>query len=333
MQLRHPNLLLLAPDPSPLVDQQVTRKRREFRNVGTSSGLQYRLSQALRLVGAEALTRRTIARRRVSVLAYHDPEPEVFDAHMRFIECNYRMLSMSSLLAALEDGTWSAVPSRSVVITIDDGHKGNHRLLPVLERLPVKPTLYLCSQIVGTNRAFWPTLFPDRDALKSLPHHERLRVMHSRGFAQTDDRGDERRAALSREEIVDLLPFVEVGSHTRFHPILPMCEDDVAREEITESKLEIEGMTGRPCQHFCFPNGDFTERDQEMVKAAGYRSARTVSCGWVGPNSDPFALRVLGVSDVASVDQLAADLCGFRFVKQGLKRYWPGAAGRTPSRQ
>ena len=50
---------------------------------------------------------------------------------------------------------WARVPERALVVTFDDGHRGNHRLLPIFRRYGIRPTIYLCSQIVGTQRGYW----------------------------------------------------------------------------------------------------------------------------------------------------------------------------------
>ena len=37
---------------------------------------------------------------------------------------------------------------------------------------------------------------------------------------------------------------------------------------------------GLKCSHFSYPNGDYTEREIEIVEAGGFRSARTTDLGW-----------------------------------------------------
>ena len=100
------------------------------------------------------------------------------------------------------------------------------------------------------------------------------------------------------------------GSHTRFHPTLPTCDEDSLRRELELSKSETAELTGSDCLHFAYPNGDYTEREVEAVRRAGYRSARTIEVGWTDLDSDPFRLKITGISDDAPLDMVVAQLSG-----------------------
>ena len=69
-------------------------------------------------------------------------------------------------------------------------------------------------------------------------------------------------------------------------------------------------LTGRPCVAFAYPNGRYGRRELELVKRAGFRSARTTETGWNDPGTDPFQLRVLGMPDNASLNVVAAQSTG-----------------------
>ena len=82
----------------------------------------------------------------------------------------------------------------------------------------------------------------------------------------------------------------------------------------------------KPIEHFAYPNGDYGEREIEYVKKCGYKSARTIDCGWNSINTDPFKLKVTGVQDDASINKLCAQISGFfpilrYFVKKILPQY------------
>jgi peptidoglycan/xylan/chitin deacetylase (PgdA/CDA1 family) len=118
-----------------------------------------------------------------------------------------------------------------------------------------------------------------------------------------------------------LSPHVEFGGHTRFHPILTTCTPEERETEVVGCKSEIEALTSKPADHFSYPYGNYEDEDIELVKKAGFRSARTMTFGWNDSRSDPFQLKILGVSDTASVDRLAADLSGLTG--------WVGKVART----
>jgi peptidoglycan/xylan/chitin deacetylase (PgdA/CDA1 family) len=198
------------------------------------------------------------------------------------------------------------------VLTFDDGWKGNADAIDVCRRYGFPVTIFLCSEIVGTGRHYWWTATSDPQSLKALRTAQRLAILQDLGFSSTDEHDD--RQALTHAEIDSMLDIVEFGSHTRFHPILTTCPTDDAWNEIDTSRTEVEALTNQPCRHFSYPNGDYTRREVEMVKRAGYSSARTLDVGWNTASTDPYRLRFLGTTDDASVARLAADLSGAGFL-------------------
>jgi peptidoglycan/xylan/chitin deacetylase (PgdA/CDA1 family) len=194
------------------------------------------------------------------------------------------------------------------VLTFDDGHRANAELAELFERYGVKPTIYACSQIVGTRRHFWFLDADDPEPMKPLPNAQRVALLERVGHTPARDYED--RHALSAEEMLRLRANVEFGAHTRFHPILTACEDAEAEAEIGQSKAELESVLGVECKHFSYPNGDFGSREIEYVRRAGYSSGRSTHVGWNSARTDVFALKILGTTDDASVDRLATDLSG-----------------------
>ena len=277
-----------------------------------SSQLREAIAFTLRYCGLPWIVRNTLARTRCTILLYHDPTPEGLDRHLAYLAPRYRFITLDRLVDAIHSRDWSGIPARSVVVTLDDGHRGNVHLKPVFQRYGVTPTVYVVSRVVGTLRHFWfqhvgEACYP----LMPLPNEERLRVLReSFGYDPSRDYEAASRQALSDEELTDLAGFAEIASHTCFHPILTTCSDPECAWEIEQSKRDLESRFDRECRNFSYPNGDYTEREIELVRAAGYRSARTVDVGWNSVRSDPFRLRVMGVTDDASVNILAAQTTG-----------------------
>jgi predicted ATP-grasp superfamily ATP-dependent carboligase/peptidoglycan/xylan/chitin deacetylase (PgdA/CDA1 family) len=287
------------------------------------------VAKAIHLSGLPFLVRHAIARNRATIVHYHEPRPEVLDRHLAWLARRYTFIPLERLVQAIHARDWSGIPPYALVVTLDDGYRTNRAALDVFRKHGVVPTLYLCSQIAGTRRHFW-FKFPaaDIDALTRLPTQERLQRLAEVGYSPTTQHPEAERQALSREEIAELANGVEFGSHSRFHPVLTMCSDQECAEEIVVSRTEVEALTGRHCDHFAYPNGDYTEREIELVRSAGYRSARTIDVGWNGANADPYRLKVTGVADDASVHRLAAQLSGamgyLRYLRRGsLRGRWP----------
>src|SRR5262249_32334232 len=110
---------------------------------------------ALRLTMLPFLIRELIQRRRVTIITYHDPSPDVFDAHLCVLRSLYSIIALEAYIDATERGAVSALPPKALIITLDDGHRGNHALKRVIEKHQVPVTIFLCSGLVGTRRRFW----------------------------------------------------------------------------------------------------------------------------------------------------------------------------------
>jgi peptidoglycan/xylan/chitin deacetylase (PgdA/CDA1 family) len=273
------------------------------------------MSVAVRCSGLPVIARHTYGRRGVAILVYHDPASDLLDRHLTYLGARYAFLPLDDLVDALHSGCWDAIPSRSVVITVDDGRRGNYALLEVFRRHAVTPTLFICSQVAGTRRRLWMDGHGDIRSLRRLPQELRLAALEANGDYRLDME-QAARTALSRAEIDAMRGAVRFGSHTRFHPILTTCSDVAVDDEVVSSRRELELLTAQRCVHFSYPNGDYSAREVAVVKAAGYRSARTVDIGWNRPRTDPYLLKVLGVEDHASISELAADLAGFGLVRR-----------------
>jgi len=99
------------------------------------------------------------------VLIYHrvavlerDPQllavtPERFDAQMRVLGQEYRVISLPELIEACRR---RAIPERTVAVTFDDGYADNLvNAVPVLERHRVPATVFVSSGYVGAKHEFW----------------------------------------------------------------------------------------------------------------------------------------------------------------------------------
>jgi peptidoglycan/xylan/chitin deacetylase (PgdA/CDA1 family) len=92
---------------------------------------------------------------------------------------------------------------------------------------------------------------------------------------------------------------VEVGAHTRTHPILSRVTSTAElRDEIVGSKRRIEEVLGMPVRHFCYPNGlrrDIGPEVAEAVREAGYEAAVTTEPGMNLRPAGLLRLRRIGV--------------------------------------
>jgi len=277
---------------------------------GARAALRNTAAFMLRMLGITLFIREVVQKKKVTIIIYHSPEPDVFGEHLEYLSRKYNFVPLDELIQAIADKDWSNIPEKALVITLDDGIKENIQLLSAFKEYGVRPTIYLCSHVVGTRRKYWNQAgFPNHHPLKKLANSRRLEIL-KREIDYEPEKEYGERQALSWEEIRDMSPYVDFQSHSKFHPILINCIDEECREEIEGSKELLERMLDRPVEHFCYPNGDYTDREIASVADAGYKSARTVDVGWNGVNTNPYKLKACYVSDDATLSMLKVQVTG-----------------------
>ena len=215
-----------------------------------------------------------------------------------------------------------SLPPKSLIVTFDDGHIGNYDLLPVLKEKKIPVTIFLCAGIVDTKRHFWFKHKPPNHrsfSLRRMPHRERLRCLEEAGF--THETEYETPHGLTKSQIQEMKPWVDFQSHTLFHPCLPRCNSSEAQEEILRSRDILRREYSLEVNALAYPHGDYSDRDIELCRQAGYECGVTVDCGFNTVNSDLLRLKRLPVNDTDDMNELIVKASGlWEFVKAALGR-------------
>ena len=282
------------------------------------SGIIYKV---LRYSGVAWLWRETLQRKRVTFLLFHDIAAEDAKRNFSYLKRHYNPISLKDYVNAVHNQT--KLPKKAVVITFDDGHLSNYRLLQIIKDLDIPVTVFLCSSIVGTQRHFWfrhiEAVKYGVESLKQLSNDERLQKMMIMGFAQDKEYND--RQALSCEEIEAMKREVDFQSHTCFHPILPQCDDATARDEIVISKQQLEAFFRLDVFALSYPNGDYSDREIKLAREAGYQCGITVDSGYNDLHSDLFRLKRFSVNDAKSNTELMVKASGiYALIKHKLHK-------------
>ena len=174
--------------------------------------------------------------------------PSSFARQMALLSVlGYRALSMSDLMPYLA----GACTGKVVGLTFDDGFLNNlTNALPVLRRHGFTATCYAVSQYLGQTNVWDQAI----------------------GVAQTPLMS----AAQLRQWVEAGL---EVGAHTRHHARLLQLSDRQSRQEIEESRAELESASGTPVTHFCYPYGEYLAEHAAMTENAGFATATTTRRG------------------------------------------------------
>ena len=193
--------------------------------------------------------------------------PDRFEQQMAQLRRSGHVLSLDQALDGVRQGS---ITEPAFAVTFDDGYLDNLRVaLPILKAHGIPATIFVT------------VAFCDQS------------VRHAR--YQSEDG----RLHLDWDEVRELAaqPGILIGSHTLTHPHLPRLSTIDAQREIAESRLRIEAQIARPVVHFCYPSGDLSGRDVQLVRGAGYRSAVTVAPGVNRHGTDPYLLHRTEVTD------------------------------------
>jgi peptidoglycan/xylan/chitin deacetylase (PgdA/CDA1 family) len=286
----------------------------------------------LRYSGLPFLIRFFIQRKKVTIVLFHNPKVAAADMAFKYLKSKYNIIDLNDYVIALKSQDFSSIPSCPMIITFDDGHINNHELLPLVKKYNVPITIFLCASIINTNRHFWfktkleGVLGSD---LKSLSNTERLALLNKHDFDQ--NREYDNAQALNEFQIKEMAPFVNMQSHTLFHPILPKCKTNEARIEICHSKKVLEKNYNLNINTISYPNGDYSMRDIKLSKDAGYDCGITVDFGFNDVNTDIFRLKRISVNDTCDLNELivkSSGLWGFFKTFNGRKQTY-GFHSRT----
>lgn len=270
------------------------------------------LFKALRYSGLPALFRQLVQKNKVTILLFHDLSPEVAEKTFTYLKRRYNIICLNRFIEAAEKKEPVRIPPKALVLTFDDGHIRNYEMLPIIKKLKVPVTIFLCASLLDTRRHFWFNHLNGSlpaAMLKRLPNQERLRKLSAIGFEQ--DMEFEKPQALTKQQLAEMQPYINLQSHTMFHPCLPTCDDYEAREEIFNSKQMLLRDFGLDAHVLSYPNGDYSDREIRLARQAGYRCGITVDYGFNTVHSDLFKLKRLSVNDTADLNELSVKASGF----------------------
>jgi peptidoglycan/xylan/chitin deacetylase (PgdA/CDA1 family) len=201
------------------------------------------------------------------VLTFHEvgdhpwaTPPEAFDGLLAGIASAARVVPLSDLVAAPDDG------ERRAAITFDDGYVGvASRAAPALSRAGLPATCFLPTDLLAEGDAV-PRA--DRALYEGVP------LM---GWS-TVRRLVEERSPLSFE------------SHGAAHVALTTLPEDARRDDLRRSREAIAAATGSPPRFLAFPFGAADAATAATARDAGFEAAFTTRHGGLRAGNDPFRL-------------------------------------------
>ena len=270
------------------------------------------------------------ARAQALVLAYHSiGQPERFEEHLKYLLRHSRPVSLDELIRAGD--SVEGFPRPPALLSFDDGDRSlMDVVLPLLKERGVPGVAFVISSLLESDRLPWWAEVEDLQsagassdllngvdktltvrALKQMPDSyrdkviEELRssvppvVMHAKQLTPADLRALETGG-------------ISIGNHTNTHPCLPQCSRMKLEAEIRDAHSLLEFGLGHPPKAFAYPNGDWDQRAEKVLKDLGYEAAflfdhRTNRL----PISDSLRISRLRVDSTTTMDR-------FRMIVSGL---------------
>lgn len=237
----------------------------------------------------------------------------------------FNVLPLGDAVQRLVAGT---LPSRAAAITFDDGYADNWtNAVPILQRHGLSATFFIATGFLNGGRMWNDTIIESvrqtavttldlsqfdcgiwsidgteekRTAIarlltriKHLPFNQRDEVVSF--IAELCGAELPTDLMMTDNQVVQMLASgMEVGAHTRSHPILTRLDDDLAAEEILASRQYLSTLLSRDVDLFAYPNGrqgdDFDARHVRMVRELGFRAAVATNPGAATGEADLYRL-------------------------------------------
>lgn len=275
-------------------------------------------------------------------------QQDTFRRQLAFLKANCNVVSLRQVAASLSGGP--ALPDYAVALTIDDGYESVYTMgFPVLREAKVHSTLFVATQFVEERVPLWPDRL--EHAYSSAPgdaaaRREVLRGLQRRAKDMLPAEREEliapveaklgRRLTLDASAPENYRPLtwaqcremsdsglMDIGSHTHSHTIATVLGEEAFASELALSKRLVEQNLAKPCDLFCYPNGDYDDFDETSTRLlldAGFRCGLTTVAGFVRPGSDPYTMLRFGTDDRDSFEKFRMTFSLGRNLLQGARR-------------
>ncbi len=192
-----------------------------------------------------------------TLLRRYTVDPKIFETQLKYLKDQGYTVISLDTLDKALAGS-TTLPARPVVLTFDDGWENQYvNAFPLLKKYGDTATFYIYTSAIGH------VGFLTWDQVKEL-----------------DQAG------------------MTIGGHTQTHPYLVTIKDPAVLErEIAGGKKIIEAHLGKQLTLFAYPFGHYNDKLIDVIKKAGYVSARSAYKGTHHTISDIYKLKGVEVTD------------------------------------
>lgn len=166
--------------------------------------------------------------------------PAIFEDQITtLLSHGFTPITLSNLMDYLNGSR--GLPEKPVILTFDDGYRDFYTdVFPILQKRRIRAVLYMVSGFLNTTRNYLTS-----EQLKAIANSD----------------------------------LVEIAAHSVNHPRLDLLDEKSRIKEITESKIYLQQLVGKPVRHFAYPYGAYNPYVISDVQKAGFETAATVEFG------------------------------------------------------
>ena len=206
---------------------------------------------------------------------FHDPAPKTFTSILEWCKKkSYRFITLQECYAILSGKIRQE--GKVAYLSFDDGWQSNLNLIPIIDKYQAPITIFVSIDPLLSGNFWWEYALADGIELRN-----KMKLMSYKKFVSSLESLKKKysleRSVLTEQELVKIAshPLVSIQSHTMSHPILTNCDDEILSYELNSSKAYLENLLHHKIEAFSYPNGNFSNREIEAVKKAGYKMAFT----------------------------------------------------------
>ncbi|MGL5961455.1 MAG: polysaccharide deacetylase family protein [Cetobacterium sp.] len=176
-----------------------------------------------------------------------------------------------------------------IMLTFDDGYKDNYEnAFPVLKKYGYKGIIYIL------------------DGIK-----------YNKWDVDNKNNPEKQFNLMSKDEILEMQNYgIEFGGHTSTHPQLAKINMNTAKNEIINSKHNIEKITGKELLSFAYPYGNLNEDIKGITVEAGYKFSVATDSGSITFSDDLTEIRRIGIFPTNNLFNFKRKVSGkYNFIK------------------
>ncbi len=249
----------------------------------------------------------------VTGIYFHNPSAKLFSSIVSwFMNNGFRIITAAELEEFLTGKL--KLPGRAVWISLDDGWADNmQNVFPYAVKNKIPLTFYVATEAVEESGYYWWSLADKYRHMLDEPFRGEINKLWEVTEAERKEALSSLKARLAKDKtglvmereamtIPDVkklaeYDFITIGSHTVNHVITPNCTAAELEYELAESARKLEMWTGRKITHFCYPNGDISGGEKDLLKKTGYRYAAAAESGFISRKTDPFMINRFGLGE------------------------------------